>query len=99
MMGHGSLHRAVRFLWRSRSPAARLVRVVLLPLSALYAGVMAVRKALYAAGLLAVRRLPPPPRGGGEPGAGGGGTTPAAPAGAPHPTARGSEPAAAPRDA
>ena len=78
MMREGSLHRAVRFLWRSRSPAARLVRVVLLPLSALYAGVMAVRNALYGTGLLAVRRLPLPTVAVGNRAVGGAGKTPVA---------------------
>jgi len=78
MMREGSLHRAVRFLWRSRSPAARLARVVLLPLSALYAGVMAVRNALYGVGFLATRRLPLPTVAVGNRAVGGAGKTPVA---------------------
>src|SRR2546426_3118437 len=73
--GHG----AVRFLWRSRSPLARLARVILLPLSALYAIVIAVRNVLYRAGALAVRRLPLPAVAVGNRAVGGAGKTPVAP--------------------
>ena len=80
MMGAsgGWVHGAVRFLWRSRSPLARLARVILLPLSALYAIVIAVRKVLYRAGALAVRRLPLPAVAVGNRAVGGAGKTPVA---------------------
>src|SRR5436189_300110 len=69
---------AVRFLWRSRWPLARLARVILLPLSALYAIVIAVRNVLYRAGALAVRRLPLPAVAVGNRAVGGAGKTPVA---------------------
>src|SRR2546426_3882993 len=69
---------AARFLWRSRSPLARLARVILLPLSALYAIVIAVRNVLYRAGALAVRRLPLPAVAVGNRAVGGAGKTPVA---------------------
>src|SRR2546427_1891591 len=80
MMGAsgGWVHGAVRFLWRSRSPLARLARVILLPLSALYAIVIAVRNVLYRAGALAVRRLPLPAVAVGNRAVGGAGKTPVA---------------------
>jgi len=72
------VHGAVHFLWRSRSPLARLARVALLPLSALYAATMGVRSVLYRAGLLAVRRLPLPSVAVGNRAVGGAGKTPVA---------------------
>ena len=74
----GWLHGLSRFLWRSRSPASRLARVVLLPLSALYALVMAGRAALYRWGVLAARRLPLPTVAVGNRAVGGAGKTPVA---------------------
>ena len=78
MMREGTLHRAARFLWRRRSPLARLVRLVLLPFSALYTVVMAVRSVCYRVGILGVRRLPLPTVAVGNRAVGGAGKTPVA---------------------
>src|SRR2546427_8364935 len=98
MMGAsgGWVHGAVRFLWRSRSPLARLARVILLPLSALYAIVIAVRNVLYRAGALAVRRLPLPAVAVGNRAVGGAGKTPGGAWGAGLHARRGRTPAGLP---
>ena len=43
----GDSHRVVRWLWTSRRPDARLVRLALLPASGLWRGAMAIREAAY----------------------------------------------------
>lgn len=69
-------HRAVHWLWASRWPAARLTRVVLLPLSAVYAVAIEVRTLAYRWGWRPVHRLPLPAIGVGNLSVGGAGKTP-----------------------
>src|SRR6476661_7532847 len=60
MARRGDTHRLMRWLWTSRRPEARLVRLALLPASALYRGAMAARAAGYRRGWLAVKDFPAP---------------------------------------
>lgn len=59
-MRRGGRHRALRWLWTSRRPEARLARLALLPASAAWRGIAAARAAGYARGWFAVRELPLP---------------------------------------
>jgi tetraacyldisaccharide 4'-kinase len=68
----------VRWLWTSRRPDARLVRLALLPVSALWRGAMAAREAAYRNGWLTVRDLPLPSVAIGNLTVGGSGKTPIA---------------------
>jgi tetraacyldisaccharide 4'-kinase len=70
--------RLVRRLWRRRSWKARAARGLLLPLSALYGGVVWARSAWYRAGLSRTRRLPLPAVAVGNLSVGGTGKTPLA---------------------
>jgi tetraacyldisaccharide 4'-kinase len=78
MARRGDSHRVVRWLWTSRRPDARLVRLALLPASALWRGVMAARESAYRRGWLAVRDLPLPSVAIGNLTVGGSGKTPIA---------------------
>jgi tetraacyldisaccharide 4'-kinase len=78
MARRGDSHRVVRWLWTSRRPDARLVRLALLPASALWRGAMAVRESAYRRGWLAVRDLPLPSVAIGNLTVGGSGKTPIA---------------------
>lgn len=70
--------RAARWVWRSRSPAARVARAALLPAAMLFRAGAAVRGAAYDAGLVRARRLPRPSVGVGNLAVGGTGKTPLA---------------------
>lgn len=72
------VHRTARWLWTGRDPAARLTRTALLPVSALFRAVVALRTAAYARGLLPVRELGLPAVGVGNLTVGGSGKTPLA---------------------
>jgi tetraacyldisaccharide 4'-kinase len=78
MPRRGDSHRVVRWLWTSRRPDARLVRLALLPASALWRGAMAAREAAYRNGWLTVRDLPLPSVAIGNLTVGGSGKTPIA---------------------
>ena len=78
MTRRGDTHRAVRWLWTSRRPDARLVRLALLPASGLWRGTMALRELAYRRGWLAVRDLPLPSVAVGNLTVGGSGKTPIA---------------------
>lgn len=78
MTRRGDTHRAVRWLWTSRRPDARLVRLALLPASGLWRGAMAVREMAYRRGWLGVRDLPLPSVAVGNLTVGGSGKTPIA---------------------
>jgi tetraacyldisaccharide 4'-kinase len=78
MTRRGDTHRAVRWLWTSRRPDARLVRLALLPASGLWRGTMALRELAYRHGWLAVRDLPLPSVAVGNLTVGGSGKTPIA---------------------
>jgi tetraacyldisaccharide 4'-kinase len=68
----------VRWLWTSRRPDARLVRLALLPASGLWRGAMAAREMAYRHGWLVVQDLPLPSVAVGNLTVGGSGKTPIA---------------------
>lgn len=70
--------RLVRRLWRRRSWKARAARAALVPLSGIYAGVVALRSAAYRRGLARARPLPLPAIAVGNLSVGGTGKTPLA---------------------
>src|SRR5215208_6040243 len=74
----GDTHRVVRWLWTSRRPDARLVRLALLPASGLWHGAMAIREAAYRRGWIGVADLPLPSVAVGNLTVGGSGKTPIA---------------------
>ena len=78
MTRRGDTHRVVRWLWTSRRPDARLVRLALLPASGLWRGAMAARELAYRRGWLAVHDLPLPSVAVGNLTVGGSGKTPIA---------------------
>jgi tetraacyldisaccharide 4'-kinase len=78
MARRGDSHRVVRWLWTSRRPDARLVRLALLPAAALWRGAMAARESAYRNGWLTVRDLPLPSVAIGNLTVGGSGKTPIA---------------------
>jgi tetraacyldisaccharide 4'-kinase len=78
MARRGDSHRVVRWLWTSRRPDARLVRLALLPASALWRGAMAVRESAYRQGWFTVHDLPLPSVAIGNLTVGGSGKTPIA---------------------
>src|ERR687890_2585826 len=78
MARRGDSHRVVRWLWTSRRPDATLVRLALLPASALWHGAMAARESAYRRGWLGVRDLPLPSVAVGNLTVGGSGKTPIA---------------------
>ena len=78
MRRRGDTHRMVRWLWTSRRPDARLVRLALLPASGLWRGAMAVRELGYARGWFGVHDLPLPSVAVGNLTVGGSGKTPIA---------------------
>lgn len=78
MARRGDSHRVVRWLWTSRRPDARLVRLALLPAAALWRGAMAARESAYRHGWFAVRDLPLPSVAIGNLTVGGSGKTPIA---------------------
>lgn len=59
-MRRGDPHRALRWLWTSRRPEARLARLALLPAASVWRGVAAARAAAYARRWFGVRELPLP---------------------------------------
>lgn len=76
MAASPALADAARFVWGSRAPSARALRLALLPLSGLYRVAVASRNAAYSVGLLPSRRLPLPSVGIGNLSVGGTGKTP-----------------------
>jgi tetraacyldisaccharide 4'-kinase len=78
MTRRGDTHRVVRWLWTSRRPDARLVRLALLPASGLWRGAMAARELAYRRGWLPVHDLPLPSVSVGNLTVGGSGKTPIA---------------------
>ncbi len=78
MRRRGDTHRALRWLWTSTRPDARLARLALLPVAGLWRGGMAVRGLAYRRGWLAVRDLPLPSVAVGNLTVGGSGKTPIA---------------------
>jgi tetraacyldisaccharide 4'-kinase len=78
MARRGDSHRLVRWLWTSRRPDARLVRLALLPASALWRGAMVARETAYRHGWLPIRDLPLPSVAIGNLTVGGSGKTPIA---------------------
>ena len=78
MTRRGDTHRAVRWLWTSRRPDARLVRLALLPAAGLWRGTMAARELAYRRGWLMVHDLPLPSVAVGNLTVGGSGKTPIA---------------------
>ena len=89
----GDGHRLVRWLWTSRSPAARIARAALLPASLLWQGGMAARCMAYRRGWFSVRSLPLPTVSIGNLSVGGSGKTPLSAWIAAHFAARGIQPA------
>jgi tetraacyldisaccharide 4'-kinase len=89
MARRGDSHRIVRWLWTSRRPDARLMRLALLPASALWRGSMAAREAAYRRGWFTVHDLPLPSVAIGNLTVGGSGKTPIAIWTARHYVARG----------
>jgi tetraacyldisaccharide 4'-kinase len=78
MARRGDSHRVVRWLWTSRRPDARLVRLALLPAAALWRGAMGARETAYRKGWLTVHDLPLPSVAIGNLTVGGSGKTPIA---------------------
>lgn len=78
MRRRGDTHRLVRWLWTSRRPDARLVRLALLPASGLWRGAMAARELGYSRGWFGVQDLPLPSVAVGNLTVGGSGKTPIA---------------------
>jgi tetraacyldisaccharide 4'-kinase len=78
MARRGDSHRLVRWLWTSRRPDARLVRLALLPASALWRGAMVARETAYRHGWLPIQDLPLPSVAIGNLTVGGSGKTPIA---------------------
>jgi len=78
MARRGDSHRIVRWLWTSRRPDARLVRLALLPVAALWHGAMTARESAYRRGWFPVRDLPLPSVAIGNLTVGGSGKTPIA---------------------
>ena len=78
MTRRGDTHRVVRWLWTSRRPDARLVRLALLPAAGLWRGTMAARELAYRRGWLTVHDLPLPSVAVGNLTVGGSGKTPIA---------------------
>ncbi len=78
MTRRGDTHRLVRWLWTSRRPDARLVRLALLPASGLWRGAMAARELAYNRGWFGVQDLPLPSVAVGNLTVGGSGKTPIA---------------------
>jgi tetraacyldisaccharide 4'-kinase len=78
MARRGDSHRVVRWLWTSRRPDAKLVRLALLPAAALWRAAMGAREAAYRRGWFAVRDLPLPSVAIGNLTVGGSGKTPIA---------------------
>jgi tetraacyldisaccharide 4'-kinase len=78
MARRGDSHRIVRWLWTSRRPDARLVRLALLPASALWRSAMVARELAYRQGWLATHDLPLPSVAIGNLTVGGSGKTPVA---------------------
>ncbi len=78
MTRRGDTHRVVRWLWTSRRPDARLVRLALLPAAGLWRGTMAARELAYRRGWLAIHDLPLPSVAVGNLTVGGSGKTPIA---------------------
>lgn len=74
----GDSHRVVRWLWTSRRPDARLVRLALLPASGLWRGAMVLREAAYRHGWIGIKDLPLPSVAVGNLTVGGSGKTPIA---------------------
>lgn len=77
-MRRGDTHRLMRWLWTSRRLDARLLRLVLLPLSGLWGTAVAIRNLRYNRGWSKVRALPLPSVGVGNLSVGGSGKTPVA---------------------
>jgi tetraacyldisaccharide 4'-kinase len=78
MARRGDSHRVVRWLWTSRRPDARLVRLALLPAAALWRGAMSARETAYRKGWMTVHDLPLPSVAIGNLTVGGSGKTPIA---------------------
>jgi tetraacyldisaccharide 4'-kinase len=85
----GDTHRLIRWLWTSRAIAARLARLGLLPLAAVWRAGMGLRNLAFARGWMAVRDLPLPAVAVGNLSVGGSGKTPIASWIAAHYAARG----------
>jgi tetraacyldisaccharide 4'-kinase len=85
----GDTHRLIRWLWTSRGITARLARLALLPLAALWRATMALRNLAFARGWTAVQDLPLPAVAVGNLSVGGSGKTPIASWIAAHYAARG----------
>ncbi len=77
-MRRGDTHRFIRWLWTSRRFDARLLRMVLLPLSGLWAAAVALRNVRYERGWAKARPLPLRAVGVGNLSVGGSGKTPVA---------------------
>src|SRR6478609_5035722 len=78
MARRGDSHRVVRWLWTSRRPDARLVRLALLPASGLWRAAMTVRRTAYRKGWFTIHDLPLPSVAIGNLTVGGSGKTPIA---------------------